>query len=741
MRVGAAALAVAAAMGLAFATVRQGAEPERHVTNRPVQMSRDGYESSSACRACHPSEYASWHVSFHRTMTQVATPETVAASFDHVSVTDVVGEPMRLEVRGQQLWAEFDDPDGVGVGVGVGAGAGVGVGVGAGARVGVGVGVGPRIQRRVVMTTGSHNQQIYWYVTGSSRLLGQLPAIWLTADRRWIPRRAAVMRPPGPPHAETGAWNGICVACHTTDGRPRLDAPFGSRPIADQIADTTSAEFAVACEACHGPGGDHVRANAAPRRRYWLHLTGRADPTIVRPDRLDPRRSSQVCGQCHSFWEFADAASERRANSAGLPYRPGDDLTATRLVVQPTVNLESAAMKALLADDPGFVRDTFWPDGMVRATGREYNGLIDSPCFRRATDPKRTLSCFSCHTMHEAHEDRRTLDEWRDDQLAVGADGNGACLQCHDRGPERAAPQHVANVDVAQHVANVDVAQHVANVDVAQHVASVDVAQHVASVDVAQHVASVDVAQHVASVDVAQHVASVDVARAFQARDLSAHTHHRADSSGSVCYNCHMPYTTYGLLKTIRSHQISSPSVKETLEAGRMNACNLCHLDRTLAWTAAAINKWYGTPAPPLAGDDESVAASLVTLLKGDAGQRAIVAQSLGWAPAQRASDTGWMAPYLALLLDDPYDAVRYIASRSLTTLPGFETFQFDFVAPLQTRAALRVQALQMWRDTRPRSARRVDAALLFNPDGTFNAPAVDRLMRERNTRRVVYRE
>src|SRR5437588_5920798 len=146
-------------------------------------------------------------------------------------------------------------------------------------------------------------------------------------------------------------------------------------------------------------------------------------------------------------------------------------------------------------------------------------------------------------------------------------------------------------------------------------------------------------------------------------------------------------------------------------------------------------------PAPPLAPDDESVAASLVTLLKGDAGQRAIVAQSLGWAPAQRASGTSWMAPYLALLLDDPYDAVRYIALRSLITLPGFETFQFDFVAPPQTRAALRVRALQTWRDARASSSRRGDAALLFNPDGTFNAPAVDRLMRERNTRRVVYRD
>ena len=39
-------------------------------------------------------------------------------------------------------------------------------------------------------------------------------------------------------------------------------------------------------------------------------------------------------------------------------------------------------------------------------------------------------------------------------------------------------------------------------------------------------------------------------------------------STGSACYNCHMPYTTYGLLKTIRSHTIGSPSVAETAEGG-----------------------------------------------------------------------------------------------------------------------------------------------------------------------------
>ena len=39
----------------------------------------------------------------------------------------------------------------------------------------------------------------------------------------------------------------------------------------------------------------------------------------------------------------------------------------------------------------------------------------------------------------------------------------------------------------------------------------------------------------------------------FSANDaLAEHTHHAADSVGSECYNCHMPHTTYGLLKGIR---------------------------------------------------------------------------------------------------------------------------------------------------------------------------------------------
>src|SRR5262249_60479061 len=98
---------------------------------------------------------------------------------------------------------------------------------------------------------------------------------------------------------------------------------------------------------------------------------------------------------------------------------------------------------------------------------------------------------------------------------------------------------------------------------------------------------------------------------------------------------------------------------------------------------------------------------ALVALLKGDAGQRAIIAQAFGSADAQRASGTNWMAPYVSLLLNDSYDAVRYIAARSLKTLPGFENFAFDFVGSENERAANQRRALGMWGCPRGRSGRR----------------------------------
>src|SRR3954470_11538192 len=47
----------------------------------PGARTDGGYVTSQPCRACHPAEYATWHRSFHRTMTQPATAATVRAPF------------------------------------------------------------------------------------------------------------------------------------------------------------------------------------------------------------------------------------------------------------------------------------------------------------------------------------------------------------------------------------------------------------------------------------------------------------------------------------------------------------------------------------------------------------------------------------------------------------------------------------------------------------------------------------
>ena len=634
-----AVITASAALGIAAVANHTPATLESAITNRPIQLPEDGFVSSQACKACHPAQYETWYESFHRTMTQVADPATVQTSFDDVTVTDVPGRPMRLERRGDEFWAEFDDPGWEGPGFESDR---------------------PRITRQVVMITGAHYQQIYWYATGHDRGLNVLPGVFLIDDQRWVSRSAVVLHPPDQSVATfDGHWNAVCVACHTTAPKTKFDTPFRAEPFDQQTVDTTTAEFGIACESCHGPGDEHIRANRSPVRRYLSHISDQPDSTITQPASLDPQRSSQVCGQCHSVWEFYTADDERAANADGFPYRPGDELTDTRFVAQPMRNLNDPTMLDFLEQDAEFVRGSFWADGMVRVSGREYNGLIDSPCFRDASEPDRTLSCFSCHTMHKTADDPRPVETWADThQVSSNGDTNDACLQCH-------API---------------------------------------------------------------------------APDLSAHTHHADDSTGSRCYNCHMPYTSYGLLKAIRSHTVSSPSVAESVDIGRPNACNLCHLDRTLAWTGTALNEWYGAPAPDLNDNEGRVAASLLWMLKGDAGLRALTAWSLGWAPAQDASGTSWMVPHLAELLNDPYEAVRYIAYRSLRSLPNYEEYDYDYLAEQPERVERVLPILQAWRASLLARQRR-DPELLVDADGVLRADMMRALFDLRDNRRLFLRE
>ncbi|PYI83446.1 MAG: C cytochrome precursor, partial [Verrucomicrobia bacterium] len=308
-------------------------------------------------------------------------------------------------------------------------------------------------------------------------------------------------------------WNVGCIDCHSTAGQPRQKE--------DAVSfDTRVAELGIACEACHGPAAEHVRLNSDPCRRYTLHLQKQGDGSIVNPARLSTKRASEVCGRCHSIHSPRD---EQDWLQNGERFHPGEDLEAKVRVIR---HMKSSELR----------RGSFWSDDMVRVSGREYNGLVKTPCFQ-----KGNLSCLSCHSMHQSSPTN---------QLAKGMDSNTACVQCH---------------------------------------------------------------------------------QSF-AQNLQQHTHHPAGSSGSLCYNCHMPYTSYGLLKALRSHQISNPSVKTSVQTGRPNACNLCHLDKTLAWTAQTLSAWYQIPQANLASDAHTVAASILCAFGTWAGsQRGRFPRIHGW--------------------------------------------------------------------------------------------------------------
>ena len=588
-------------------------------TNRPIVAQEANYVTSNSCRACHPGNYTSWHTSFHRTMTQVATPATLVPKARDVELS-FAGREYKLLRQGDKILVADRS-------------------------------LGEnnyQPSRQVVLLTGSHYLQILWTETGQGRTLEQFPFAYIIAEKMWAPVTQTFLMPPETKEAYSiGAWNGTCMDCHVTQGVSKF--------VAGNTWDTKVAEFGIACEGCHGEGREHITANRNPLRRWKIHLTNKTDNTIANASRMAGPEASYTCGQCHSVWAFNGMDEKLAWNRQGGQFRPGQRDLGQRFVVQPNEKDHAKQKEFIDQTEPGFFRNRFWGDGMIRVTGREMNGIQESPCYKGGK-----FSCISCHEMHPAKTTQVALKSWvRHDQLAPRMETDEACFQCH---------------------------------------------------------------------------------KEMRAR-LTSHTHHDADSSGSRCYNCHMPHTTFGLLRAMRSHQVSSPSVRESLDYGRPNACNLCHLNETLSWTANTLHTWYQQPVPELSEDDKTIAAGVQWLVKGDAGQRALLAWGMGWESAQKVGGRQWLYPYLIYTLLDPYAAVRYDAWKSLQTLPGFSDFKFTYTADVEPLGEAAKQAYKKWWDEVRPANPNFDPKILLDRDGHFQQEPFNRLRRERDNKPIVLAE
>ena len=487
---------------------RSGAENK----NRPIEQTSRGYVASDNCRECHQHHYDTWHSSHHRTMTQVPTKDSVIADFEN-KVLVHSGREFRFFHEDDDYFMEVKSASPAADGK------------------------SPPIQKfKIVLMTGAHHQQGFWCETGKERTLAKIPFIWITKEERWVPYGSIFVKPSSGLSMHAGIWNSNCIKCHVVGGQPRVNS--------EKQFDTHVAEFGIACEACHGPAEAHVAFHSdllnPDQKRAPL-----GKQNLVNPAKLSHKKSSQACGQCHSVFDFYDAEGKNAfMTEEGFRYRPGGELLDSRHVFRFGHDKDLDIVKQKVERNPKFWEQQFWSDGMVRVSGREYNGLLETACYQRGK-----MSCLSCHDMHPCESDKRPAEQWADDQMKASMRGNDACLQCH-----------------AEYKSD---------------------------------------------------------------EKLAMHTHHAAGSSGSSCYNCHMPHATLGLMKAMRSHTIDSPNAATTVKTGRPNACNLCHLDKTLAWTADHLKQWYKIPAPKLSQQEKELASSVRWILKGDAGQRAIAGLSL----------------------------------------------------------------------------------------------------------------
>ncbi len=348
---------------------------------RPVAEPNHEFVQSQTCRTCHPDQHASWDRTFHRTMTQVASPSTALAPFAGEKL-EHLGRTYEFTQDGDKLWVNMLDMDWDADLVANGGRPNL-------------VRNQPRVTQEVVMSTGSHHYQTYWVSSKYGNALWQVPWVFHIQAERWIPANDAFLTAPHADHRRV-VWNAGCIQCHAVNGQPGMDHTNGEY-------NSKVAEFGISCESCHGPGHDHVELH---RGKTAADVIGsdRPDSTIVNPSKLSSKLSSHVCGQCHSSFSFSDSEYFQ----SGFKYRAGDDLHATRLIhsldhphIQERPNLQLG----------------YWKDGTMRVGGREFSAMDDSSCFQNGE-----MSCLSCHSMHSSDPN---------DQLGAEMDTDHACLQCH----------------------------------------------------------------------------------------------------------------------------------------------------------------------------------------------------------------------------------------------------------------------------------------------------------------------
>jgi len=333
-----------------------------------VSIEAATFVGSTVCADCHAKAAESWRGSHHDLAMAEATDETVLGDFNDREVT-FNGVTSRFYRKGKQFFVHTDGAD------------------------------GKPGEYRISYTFGWHPLQQYLVEFPQGRLQS-LGIAWdsrseTQGGQRWFhlyPGENMDYRHPQHWTSRDQTWNYQCAECHSTNLQKNYD-------LSSDAYHTTWSEIDVACEACHGPGSEHLdwakqaaqdpaKRNAADKH-LAVDLSDRdgglweVDGETGKPRRSKQRTSHtqiEMCARCHSrrgtIWpEYVD----------GKPFGDGHRL-------------------ALLEEN------LYFPDGQIKDEVYVYGSFLQSRMYQAG------VTCSDCHDAHS---------------LKLRAEGNSLCTRCH----------------------------------------------------------------------------------------------------------------------------------------------------------------------------------------------------------------------------------------------------------------------------------------------------------------------
>jgi predicted CXXCH cytochrome family protein len=347
-----------------------GLESSRPANQPVAAKSPDAeYVGGKACAECHAKEAESWRGSDHDLAMQVADEKTMLGNFGDAKF-QYAGTTSTFFRRDEKFYVNTDGADGKLTDF----------------EIKYAFGVRP-LQQYLIELPGGRMQALG--IAWDSRPKGQ-------GGQRWFHLYPDQNLKAGDPLHWTGnsqTWNFQCAECHSTNLKKGYDARTNT-------FHTTWSELNVSCEACHGPGSNHVAwARKAPDGKGYdatkglvVALDERKGVTWTplaqtgNAQRSTPRaraREIDTCARCH-----ARAARLSDDEPHGKP-----PLDTHRL--------------SLL--DSGL----YWDDGQMRDEVYNWGSFAQSKMFAKG------VTCSDCHDPHS---------------LKLRAPGNAVCAQCHQPG-------------------------------------------------------------------------------------------------------------------------------------------------------------------------------------------------------------------------------------------------------------------------------------------------------------------